>query len=211
MRAGFALASVWALAVACTFVEPVGDFEGPPRSPADAGSSGGAGGSAAAAGTTGSGGFPTVECQFASECDDGDACNGAEICAPGGKCAAGTPPELDDGNSCTVDFCDPKKGVVHEGGAGPAVKICASTAAPCPTGYYRRRTLICDPVCGTNCPFCVNGFSCEEACVAQVQVCCASDPCTKACPAGYSFVSELSTTDCGCATVAGPAAICQRG
>jgi hypothetical protein len=47
-----------------------------------------------------------------TSCGDGDACNGAEICAAG-QCQAGPPPSLDDGNPCTVDSCDPLSGVLN--------------------------------------------------------------------------------------------------
>ncbi len=213
------VAAIWlglSLAWACSVVDSLDGYEGPPISqPKDAGSdgvaaSGGAGGSGASAGTSGSGGFPTVDCQLDSDCDDKNPCNGKETCAAGGVCKAGAPPSLDDGNTCTVDYCDPVKGVVHQGGAGVPVKICASTSTPCPKGYFPRRTLICDPECGTNCPFCVNGFSCEEACLEKIQTCCRNDDCKTVCPSGYSYVSQLMTTDCGCAAVKGPAAVCQR-
>jgi len=48
-----------------------------------------------------------------TSCGDGNACNGAEICAQG-ACSPGTPPVLDDGNPCTIDRCDPLLGVIHD-------------------------------------------------------------------------------------------------
>ena len=45
-------------------------------------------------------------------CSDGNACNGEESCSAG-QCQTGTPPELDDDNTCTLDFCDPIEGVRH--------------------------------------------------------------------------------------------------
>lgn len=42
-----------------------------------------------------------------AQCDDGNPCNGTESChAEHGACAAGTPPDCDDGLECTVDSCD---------------------------------------------------------------------------------------------------------
>ncbi|MCZ6542230.1 MAG: hypothetical protein O6768_01040, partial [Planctomycetota bacterium] len=38
-------------------------------------------------------------------CDDGVFCNIGETCS-GGVCAGGTPTDCDDGNPCTLDFCD---------------------------------------------------------------------------------------------------------
>ncbi len=45
-------------------------------------------------------------------CEDGDLCNGSELC-DSGACQSGTPPVVDDGNPCTVDGCDPATGVLH--------------------------------------------------------------------------------------------------
>ena len=39
-------------------------------------------------------------------CDDGQYCNGAESCDALLDCQAGTPPDCDDGVSCTIDWCD---------------------------------------------------------------------------------------------------------
>lgn len=47
-------------------------------------------------------------------CSDGDSCNGVELCNGVGNCLAGTPPLLDDGDPCTIDWCDSTFGVVHE-------------------------------------------------------------------------------------------------
>jgi RHS repeat-associated protein len=47
-----------------------------------------------------------------ASCADANVCNGSETCHAG-ACTAGTPPPLDDGNSCTDDTCDPITGVAH--------------------------------------------------------------------------------------------------
>jgi hypothetical protein len=76
--------------------------------------SGGAGGAPASSGAGGSGG-----CNPAS-CDDGNACNGLEICDPFlGACVAGKPPACDDGLACNgVETCDAKAGC--QPGSNPA-------------------------------------------------------------------------------------------
>jgi RHS repeat-associated protein len=48
-----------------------------------------------------------------STCSDGNVCNGIEVCAAGGVCVVGTPPQLDDGDACTADACDPVTGYSH--------------------------------------------------------------------------------------------------
>ena len=48
-------------------------------------------------------------------CDDGDICNGEELCILGLGCSGGDGLATDDGIECTVDSCDPQSGeVVHE-------------------------------------------------------------------------------------------------
>jgi len=45
-----------------------------------------------------------VACLSNSDCDDGNACNGAETCNASGQCVAGTPTDCDDGVACTVSI-----------------------------------------------------------------------------------------------------------
>lgn len=49
--------------------------------------------------------FPRT-CEMASDCDDGNPCNGTEACTAEG-CAAGPALSCDDENECTTDRCDP--------------------------------------------------------------------------------------------------------
>ncbi len=52
-------------------------------------------------------------CESATECDDGIACNGAEVCV-GGRCAPGEAVRCDDGIACTTDSCsEESRGCVH--------------------------------------------------------------------------------------------------
>jgi hypothetical protein len=48
-----------------------------------------------------------------SSCDDGNWCNGVEVCNPGMGCQAGVPPSCDDGSLCTSDVCDAGTGCQH--------------------------------------------------------------------------------------------------
>jgi len=48
-----------------------------------------------------------------ASCADGDLCNGNETCDGVGSCTPGAPPVVDDGNTCTTDSCDPLAGVSH--------------------------------------------------------------------------------------------------
>lgn len=58
-----------------------------------------------------------------ASCSDGDACNGNELCDSNAACQPGQAPEIDDGNTCTLDRCDPATGVIHE--SAPAGTSCS--------------------------------------------------------------------------------------
>ena len=46
-------------------------------------------------------------------CDDGNMCTGAETCDPEVGCLDGIPPNCSDGDSCTIDRCDPLMGCTN--------------------------------------------------------------------------------------------------
>src|SRR5689334_22444195 len=46
-------------------------------------------------------------------CEDGDRCNGDEICDPMMGCRPASAPECNDENTCTVDSCDSEMGCVY--------------------------------------------------------------------------------------------------
>lgn len=53
----------------------------------------------------------TFTCESDEECQDGNACNGAETCTVASHlCSPGAPPMCDDGDACTTDGCDPSRG-----------------------------------------------------------------------------------------------------
>ncbi len=52
--------------------------------------------------------FVPQPCTTAADCDDGNFCNGAEVCVPEFGCEpAPSPRTCDDSEDCTVDSCDP--------------------------------------------------------------------------------------------------------
>jgi len=97
-------------------------------------------------------------------CDDGDACTEGDVCGASGACEPGTPPALDDGNSCTIDSCDPAVGeVVHTADVGAACDdgsacsendacsetgVCAGQALPALDDGDACTTDACDPATG---------------------------------------------------------------
>jgi hypothetical protein len=46
-------------------------------------------------------------------CDDGNACNGLETCSPAVGCQAGVALDCDDGDACTLAFCDSEMGCTY--------------------------------------------------------------------------------------------------
>ncbi|MCH8968210.1 MAG: S8 family serine peptidase, partial [Planctomycetes bacterium] len=57
-------------------------------------------------------------CATDADCDDGNACNGAETCLDD-TCVGGPPMDCDDGNVCTDDSCDPATGCVNTDNTDP--------------------------------------------------------------------------------------------
>jgi subtilisin-like proprotein convertase family protein len=71
-------------------------------------------------------------CTLDSECDNGQACDGAETCNAG-TCQAGTPLVCNDSNPCTVDVC--KSGANSgAGGCDYATRASSCAGAPCSGG-----------------------------------------------------------------------------
>jgi hypothetical protein len=110
-------------------------------------------------------------CHSASDCDDGNFCNGSEVCAEG-DCVPGDPPNCDDGVACTSDSCsDASGGCIHATDDGVCRgESCVSEAGGC---VYLEKCngwdddldgetdegLIapCETVCGTGEMLCVGG------------------------------------------------------
>ena len=94
--------------------------------------------------------YVPADCGSDADCDDGDLCNGAEVCGAGG-CEPGAPLACDDGDPCTDDACDPTTG-------------CYQTVTDCDNG---------DPCDGVE--FCgATGCESGDPVVCQPD----SDPCT---------------------------------
>ncbi|HJL04395.1 MAG TPA: hypothetical protein RMH85_25355 [Polyangiaceae bacterium LLY-WYZ-15_(1-7)] len=77
---------------------------------------------------------PPRACSTNVDCDDGLACNGAELCV-GGTCQAGTALACDDGVACTTDACaEPAGSCTHTPNDAlcPAGQVCG--ASGCETG-----------------------------------------------------------------------------
>jgi hypothetical protein len=96
------------------------------------------------------------ECQTAllpkgKSCDNETVCDGVARCDDRGRCVPGTPPVLDDGNACTLDSCDPARGVVHEPVPSDDFDACTSDVCDRKTGRITHTTLSIDD--GNDCTF----------------------------------------------------------
>ncbi len=149
------------------------------------------------------------DCDDKSECTD-DACvpgtgcthtpNTAttcklgDICAPNGTCNAGTctPPATacDDGNVCTDDACDPKKGCLHTNNAGKCNDGNACTYSEACSGGVCGGSLdvstddgndctvdACDPLTGPSWTIKNNGVGCGTGKSCTGGICQPSSPC----------------------------------
>ena len=73
------------------------------------------------------------------QCDDGNACNGAETCGATAGCQPGTPVVCSDGNVCNgAERCDPANGACLPPIAAPN----------CDDGNVCNGAETCDPVTG---------------------------------------------------------------
>ncbi len=138
-----------------------------------------------------------------TDCDDANACNGAETCSETLGCLAGTPIDTDDGVDCTLDTCEPATGQVTH---SPNSSAC-SDADACNGIEY------CDSVLG-----CLPG----AAPVVDDGVDCTTDSCNSstglvthvpnhtACDNGEACDgSELCDASLGCQT--GTPMVCDDG
>jgi hypothetical protein len=84
-------------------------------------------------------------------CEDGDACNGTEICEQG-ECMPGTPLVCDDENPCTDDDCDPDTGLClivaepdgtacEDGNLCDGPEVCSEGECDVPAGT----PVVCEP------------------------------------------------------------------
>ncbi len=58
----------------------------------------------------------TLSCESSADdasCDDGNPCTGVEVCDAEVGCLVGLPMNCSDGDSCTIDMCDPTEGCMN--------------------------------------------------------------------------------------------------
>jgi len=124
-------------------------------------------------------------CTEAAQCDDHNACNGVEGCAPP-NCTPGTPLDCDDGNPCTTDSCDPAAGCQHANlpnGTECGARACSGLEWRVPTCQSGQCT----------------GSTLLENCADANQ--CTADACSAA--TGCSHPSAPNGTECGARSCSG--------
>ena len=128
-------------------------------------------------------------CLTDADCDDGDVCNGIEVCGDDHRCVSGEAIACDDGNVCNgVETCDPNVGCVpgaaltcDDGDVCNGIETCdpehgcvAGTPLECDDGIYCNGPESCDPVsgCRAGCPPCDDGISCTaDSCDEATHAC----------------------------------------
>ncbi len=103
--------------------------------------------------------FGCVSVPNSANCEDGNFCNGEEVCDGALGCIAGTPPSCDDEVECTVDSCSVQQdSCVHDDGSCPGstttlppttttIATTTTTIATTTTSIATTTTTL-EPVCG---------------------------------------------------------------
>lgn len=126
-----------------------------------------------------------------TSCDDGNLCNGAEQCDGEGQCASGSAPIVDDGNACTIDSCDPARGVEHQPIPVDDFDACTRDDCDPKTGVIHHDTIQVDD--GDACTV----DSCDSRAGVQHK---APDPfyvCGVSCRQGFHAISRVESRECG--------------
>jgi hypothetical protein len=136
-------------------------------------------------------------------CDDGEFCNGAEVCDVRLDCQAGAPPTCDDNVGCTVDFCDPR------------TDACANEAddSLCDDGRWCNGAETCDTVrdCQAGAaPDCDDGVGCTVDSSDEAADACVNDVDDSLCDDGR-FCNGLESCDAAMGCQAGVTPACDDG
>ncbi|MEW6254071.1 MAG: hypothetical protein AB1716_25770, partial [Planctomycetota bacterium] len=130
-------------------------------------------------------------------CDNATVCDGHETCDAAGTCVAGTPPQVDDGEPCTVDSCDPVAGVQHtpvadgtscadsdvcNGGETCSAGACVAGTPPQVDDGEPCTVDSCDPVAGVQHIAAADGTSCSDSNVCNGEELCSNGACAAGTP-----------------------------
>jgi len=134
-------------------------------------------------------------CSFLADdaaCQDGQVCNGAEICDLGADCQPGAPPSCDDGIGCTSDTCSEEAGgclnqpvdaVCDDGVFCNGVEQCnaavgceAGPPVACPNDGIACTLEACDEL-ALGCETTLDNVACGAGSFCTTGGCIAGDPC----------------------------------
>jgi hypothetical protein len=125
-----------------------------------------------------------ILCTTSTECDDGNACNGAETCSPRSPgaspttgCVPGDAPDCNDGADCTEDHCNPDSGCFHlanDAACGDGADCTTDTCTPTGCAHAPDDSM-CNGGCRTG-AVCMAGVGCTGGSTMT----CSTDgnPCT---------------------------------
>ncbi|MBW1877193.1 MAG: trypsin-like peptidase domain-containing protein [Deltaproteobacteria bacterium] len=132
-------------------------------------------------------------CTSNAQCDNGDACDGAEECVSG-SCVPGDAVDCDDDDACTEDVCDPETGSCDN-----------TTEIVCDDGDDCNGDETCDPAagCQSGPPVdCDDGDACTEDTCDPLNGACSISPVD--CDDGDGCTEDTCDTVSGCSNIDNP-------
>jgi hypothetical protein len=126
-----------------------------------------------------------------TSCDNDTLCDGLSTCDQNGRCVAGAPPLVDDGNPCTIDSCDPKRGVLHESVPVDDFDACTNDTCDPGTGQIAHTTLAIDD--GNDCTV----DSCHPQSGVKHEQPNGVYTCEGRCETGFHVASRTQSRECG--------------
>jgi hypothetical protein len=112
-------------------------------------------------------------------------------CDANGRCVAGAPPVVDDGNPCTLDACDARRGVVHEAIPVDDDDVCTTDACDLGTGEITHVSVAIDD--GNDC----TRDSCDPRVGVRHEQPDGKYTCQADCQAGFHVASRSRAPECG--------------
>jgi hypothetical protein len=144
-----------------------------------------------ASGTCSDGRCVTTFTPAGQSCDNDTVCDGVARCDGKGQCHAEPPPQIDDGNPCTVDSCDPVSGVSHVPVAVDDGDPCTDDACNPVNGEITHKPVDVDD--GDDCTF----DSCDPKTGPKHDRPNAFYSCDSSCGEGFHAASRRPDAHCG--------------
>src|SRR5262245_42583967 len=126
-----------------------------------------------------------------TSCDNETVCDGVAACDANGRCIDGAPPLVDDGTPCTVDACDPHRGVTPECVPVDDFDACTNAACDPATGQIAHTTISVDD--GNDC----TKDSCDPRSGVKHEQPNPVYTCDPRCTPGFHAASRTPSPDCG--------------